>query len=118
MMLGWLLKKFYEKPLDKLLILCYTVFVKRKENLKNQKGKAMKQSTLTVILSIALIVIALIACYANYSAGKEIYNNGVCKECGGHYHIVGTPTYRHPFYVYECDQCGDSFQTVGLMTKK
>lgn len=77
----------------------------------------MKQSTLTIILSVVIIVVVLIVGCANYFASEEIYNNGICKECGGHYHIVGTPTHKHHMYVYECDQCGDTFQTVGLMTK-
>lgn len=77
----------------------------------------MKQSTLTIIISVIIIIVAVVLMVANYFAGEEIYNNGICKECGGHYHIVGTPTKNYHFYVYECDQCGESFSTTGLMTK-
>jgi len=72
------------------------------------------KSSLALILSIIIIIGVLCG---NYFVSKTIYNNGICMECGGHYHIVGTPTKNYHFYVYECNQCGDSFRTITMMHK-
>lgn len=75
------------------------------------------KSNLVIIVFIIVVIVVLIFAYANYNAGLVIYNNGTCMSCGGHYHIVGTPTKNHHYYTYECDQCGDSFMTVMMMHK-
>lgn len=75
------------------------------------------KSNLAIIVLVVIVIIALVIVYANYRAGLVIYNNGICMSCGGHYHIVGTPTKNHHFYTYECDKCGDGFITVVMMHK-
>ena len=76
----------------------------------------MKSNWAIIVLAIVVIVVLIFA-YANYRAGLIIYNNGVCLSCGGHFHIVGTPTKNHHYYTYECNQCGDGFTTVVMMHK-
>lgn len=75
------------------------------------------KSKLAIIILVVVIAVIFAVVYANYRAGLIIYNNGTCTECGGHYHIVGTPTKNHHYYTYECDRCGDSFTTVTMMHK-
>ena len=78
----------------------------------------MKKSVIIhAAIVIFIIMFAIVGSYVNCNTCQEIYNNGTCQECGGHYHIVGTPTHRHQFYIYECDKCGNSFQSLSLMKK-
>lgn len=77
----------------------------------------MKQTKIAIISIVIFIILYAVGSVVNCDTCQEIYNNGVCQECGGHYHIVGTPHHRHQFYVYECDKCGNSFQSLTLMKK-
>ena len=49
---------------------------------------------------------------------EEIWNNGICENCGGHYHLVTAYTKGEygqvTYYVYECDECGNKLKLKNL----
>ena len=57
---------------------------------------------------VICIVILIILWFIESIAGSNIYNNGICKNCGGHY-IFQNAVGHHSFtdYVYKCDKCGN-----------
>lgn len=50
---------------------------------------------------------------------RDTFNNGVCVQCGGEYHMSGATKTRmgsETFY-YTCQNCGWTIETNGLMNK-
>lgn len=46
---------------------------------------------------------------------NEEYNDGICKECGGHYEYVESVGHKHSTsYIYKCDKCGHRIETYEL----
>lgn len=43
----------------------------------------------------------------------EVYNNGICSECGGHYKFVSSSHIRNSSdeYYYSCEDCGYTIMT-------
>ena len=48
---------------------------------------------------------------------KDNWNNGVCIECGGKYHLVSTAwsTVNETKYTYECEKCHHAFDSYDLL---
>lgn len=68
----------------------------------NNKDK----STLSFI-SI-LIIIIIIFWFLESIVGANTYNNGICKNCGGHYEFQNAVGHHAVTdYVYKCDKCGN-----------
>ena len=63
----------------------------------------------TVTILVALLVV-FIFCVIHLSAKlqDEMFNNGICKECGGTYVYLQAVGHRDKTgFLYECDQCGN-----------
>ena len=71
---------------------------------------------LTAIFMVIAVVAVIISASGTFGASKEIkaeYNNGICQDCGGHYHlIVRTNASR---YIYECDKCYRTLSSYWLL---
>ena len=52
---------------------------------------------MAIILAIALGIVEIM-----HNGDVQVYNNGICSECGGHWHLVHNT-------VYECDTCYKTF---------
>lgn len=84
--------------------------------------KEFVKDTIKVLAWVLLIVVILgIICLfeikdAEYQ--EERWNNGICENCGGHYHLVTAYTkgkYSEvTYYVYECDECGNKLKLKNL----
>ena len=68
----------------------------------------MKEVIKTILAALLIVSIIAIAIFGHI-VGDISYNNGTCKECGGHYHLV-TVNSRTGFEYYECDNCGNVIQ--------
>ena len=69
---------------------------------------------LIACLIIVFVVAGLLLAAPQIANNK--YNEGVCRNCGGHlelFDIVGTKSY--PLYYYKCDSCGYMMQSAFLM---
>lgn len=42
----------------------------------------------------------------------NVYNGGICPDCGGHWHVVA---HYKSTYTYECDTCYKTFRSSHLM---
>ena len=54
------------------------------------------------------IVVIIILWIIESIAGSDVYNNGICRNCGGHYvfqNAVGHRSFTN--YAYKCDKCGN-----------
>lgn len=54
-----------------------------------------------------------------YANDYDIFNNGICVQCGGEYHMSGVTRTRmgsETFY-YTCQNCGWTIETNSLMNK-
>ena len=59
-----------------------------------------------------LIVIALVFTLVESCCSSNIYNQGVCPQCGGAYVFKETVGHRYStHYIYVCDQCGHLIET-------
>lgn len=63
-------------------------------------------------LVIFLIVSMPIAIWAQTREDERVWNNGVCRVCGGEYDLFCVT--RH-YHVYICDQCGHEITTYKPM---
>lgn len=67
-----------------------------------------------VVVAIILLVVVLFAIHDG--EGIEIYNNGICKQCGGCYSYQQTICSAYfRYYVYICDGCGNMIETGQYM---
>lgn len=55
-----------------------------------------------IVLVISIVTLAVIVITSNNN-----FNNGICKECGGHYQLVDAGLYTK---YYVCDTCGNQIQ--------
>lgn len=67
----------------------------------------MKEA-IKVVLIILLIVVTIIGTVFAHILGEQEYNNGICKNCGGRYHLKAVN--RMHFEYYECEACGNVIQ--------
>ena len=57
------------------------------------------------VIILLLVLIGILASMAIISENN--FNNGICKECGGHYQLVNAGLYTK---YYVCDTCGNEIQ--------
>lgn len=62
----------------------------------------MKNKVFYLALPVILVVIIWIFTNVFHPVAVDEYNNGICKECGGHYHLKD---YTVNSFLYECDTC-------------
>lgn len=65
-----------------------------------------------VVSTIAVVALALGLIAWNLVTSLNAYNGGVCRECGGHYHIVVSPNHTVKSYTYECDGCANTITSL------
>lgn len=73
-------KNFFEKSVDNPAIVCYTIFVKRKENLLNQKGKTMLNRDIfadDIIMTVKELKMIL----EKYEDDDNVYLIGLDDDC-------------------------------------
>ena len=65
-------------------------------------------SFVSTVLFFIVIGFSFISSIDNfYSREKELYNNGICLNCGGKYNLVNSVMVNsHLEYVFQCDNCG------------
>ncbi len=69
-------------------------------------GKSILHGFIGMVIMASLM--SMVYFGAKYEAEKDekLYNNGICSECGGEYHLVGASNSRgNKHYVYECSEC-------------
>ena len=67
------------------------------------------------IISVIGVIIMIFLAVKGYSIMNEEYNDGICKECGGHYEYVESVGHKHnTSYIYKCDKCGHRIETYEL----
>ena len=55
-----------------------------------------------------LILLLIIVLFIESCASNDIYNNGICKICGGNYEFYQAVGHQYfTKYLYECDKCGN-----------
>lgn len=70
----------------------------------------MKDKLIAIIIAVIFTVVVVVlvsiipGCHADVI--RDQYNGGVCRDCGGHYHLVAVAGHlANTTYVYECDKC-------------
>jgi len=57
---------------------------------------------------VVLIIIIIVLWFIESIAGSNVYNNGICRNCGGHYVFQNAVGHYHSTnYAYKCDKCGN-----------
>ena len=69
--------------------------------MKDWFAEHLEQIVLVIIVTIILFV-ALGIVEIMHNGDVQVYNNGICSECGGHWHLVHDT-------IYECDTCFRTF---------
>lgn len=60
-----------------------------------------------IVVVILGVIFASFAVIYSERAKVEVYNNGVCKQCGGKYEYLQAIGHRdYTTYLYRCRQCG------------
>ena len=73
------------------------------------------KETIELILTIIGAIIMIFLLIESYLITSEEYNDGICKECGGHYEYVESVGHKHSTsYIYKCDKCGHRIETYEL----
>lgn len=65
-----------------------------------------------VAVVLILILFAIFTTKIETSNSNNLYNNGICQECGGNYEflqVVGH--YASTCYVYKCNNCQNLIET-------
>lgn len=58
-------------------------------------------------------------CFLDAYIDVMMWNDGVCKICGGHWHYLDVVGHRYSTdYIYQCNKCGRTFNSGGLFTVK
>lgn len=74
-------------------------------------------STLFKTMGICVIILIILWMIGSINS-SYIYNNGVCRECGGAYefqNVIGR--YTETYYVYKCDQCDNIIESSNYYRK-
>lgn len=59
-----------------------------------------------VLITVMIFAVLLLGLYYQGDPIRDRYNGGVCRDCGGRWHLVGVAGHwKNTTYVYECDQC-------------
>ena len=77
-----------------------------------------KEVRYIVVVVVAIILLVMVVFAFHDGEGVGNYNNGICKECGGHYsyqQAICSAYFR--YYVYICDECGNMIETGQYMGK-
>lgn len=62
-----------------------------------------------------LILLIIIVFFIESCASNNIYNNGICKICGGNYKFYQAVGHHYTTnYLYECDKCGNIIEVNQL----
>ena len=77
----------------------------------------MKNKDLIImhLLIGALFVFMMIMVHYEVKAAIEEYNDGICLNCGGNYHLAGVYHVKNSgdYYIYECENCHHTFKSPG-----
>ena len=69
-----------------------------------------------LVLTGALMATAIIGAINEAKASITAYNEGICANCGGEYHLSGAYRIRDSsYYIYTCEECGHSIETYRIM---
>lgn len=71
-----------------------------------------KDTIVATIISIFLIMfVAFIIQACSTTMSKKMYNNGIHKNCGGHWIYENAIGHRSSTnYIYHCDKCGTIYE--------
>ena len=62
-----------------------------------------------------LILLLIIVLFIESCASNDIYNNGICKICGGNYEFYQAVGHRYTTnYLYKCEKCGNIIEVNQL----
>lgn len=55
-----------------------------------------------------LILLIIIVLFIQSCASNDLYNNGICRICGGNYEFYQAVGHQYfTNYLYKCDKCGN-----------
>lgn len=55
-----------------------------------------------------LILLIIIVLFIQSCASNNLYNNGICRICGGNYEFYQAVGHQYfTNYLYKCDKCGN-----------
>ena len=55
-----------------------------------------------------LILLIIIVLFIQSCASSNLYNNGICRICGGNYEFYQAVGHQYfTNYLYKCDKCGN-----------
>lgn len=69
---------------------------------------------LQALLGLAIGAIILGCFYLSEKRDAELYNNGVCVECGGEYRFSGAAGRTSKSYYYTCTTCDHTIRVESL----
>lgn len=80
----------------------------------------VKATFVLTIIVLAIVGICLLEKKVNDKHDAEVYNNGICTECGGDYVFSSAVRVRNAGgsdddYYYTCDKCGHTIKTNSIM---
>lgn len=69
-------------------------------------GKAILHGFIGMIIMAGFVSMLYFSTKYETEKDERMYNNGICSECGGKYHLVGASnSHGNRDYVYECSEC-------------
>ena len=79
-----------------------------KKNKLEDMLETLKNITTAIVFIASLLAFMFLIVYLSDKYQDEMFNNGICKECGGTYVYLQAVGHRDKTgFLYECDQCGN-----------